>query len=711
MITYERAMQEKAQLDAIEPNIKLLSEEDLEIYNKKRQVVNDALSVYDSALRSDVPTDFVLSAKSQAAKYRKDEQLRQQAAMTTGEKIAQVGRNILGTGEALLTLGSGATTGAIGQLAGVAYGILQGIRSDEAFTSREVQEDIEKMADSIASKTVYTPRTPEGQEIMQALAGYLEPLAALMPTMNYATVPFLQTLRMTGKQVGSMLVQRKANDDQGKLEPIKVIQLAEDAATGKSNVGAWAALAAERDPAVVEAASRLGILDFMQADHLTTNQQFRELAQALKSIPASKYNSLELEALESINLRLKEVIDDLGTKKLSQIDYDVREKLKSYRDSLQERANKINDEVIKVAIPNSDRVDVPNLRAKIAQLTEEFGGYQEIPLAYRQLFEKLTGKDGNKRPTYAAFDYERKQANSSYDNRGAYKDFSKQEVDEILSILREDGRAIAKSYNVGDAYDVMQSLYKSKFSVQDDLIALFGKELDKSLINPLSGGIGKLKQGDVMSLTKFLESVPEDLRNNVLVSGLAAAFKKEGQAVNFKKYEQLYEAIVSDKRVRTMIFKGLTKEQRRVFVDLYQVSKSINKATKERISTGRLSVAKEVLDTKVNNVFNGILSKVGRAVSMTGEPAASYVFSRLGKGQDAVVGDVIENVLDSREFNNLIRFMDTERENAALDAFLRKKGSFMKSTLGIGSPEQFMKQLIAANASIVQQQEEEKEKK
>ena len=710
MISLEKAMQANQKLNDILSD-PLLSEEEKQLRTEQKKEIGKILQQYSDGINSDVPTNFALDAQSQAAEYRQKVQRERKANMTTSEKVAELGGNLLGTGEALLTLGSGATTGAVGQLAGVAVGILQGLRSDEAFTSTEVQQDIERIAASISSKTVYTPKTPQGQEIVQSLGKFLEPLAALIPTMNFASVPFFQTLRMSGKQVKESMLQRKVNVEQGKLEPVEVIKIAQDAATGKSNLGSWAALAAEQDPVLVEAAKRLGILEYMQLDHLTTNQQFKELAQALKSIPANKYRAIEVEGLEAINRRLKEVIDDLGTKDASQIDYDVRVKLTEYEESLSKRANKINDEVVKPAIPETDRVDIPNLSAVMAEFTEKFGGYQNIPEIYRQLFEKLAGKDGKGRPTFTLFDDTRKELNASFKGTGEFDGYNQTKVKEILSIMREDGRAIAKSYGVGDAYDAMQSLYKVGFSVRDDLVALFGREVDKSLIQPLLGAIGKLKSGDVMSIKKFLESVPDDMRNQVLVSGLAAAFRKGDQAVNFVNYQKFYEAIVANKQARKLMFQEMTPAQRRVFVDLYKVSKAINSTLKERIRTGRTETAVAVLNTKVNNLFNGILSKVGRAATMTGEPATSFVFSRLGKGQDVIVRDVIENVLDSKEFNNVVRFIGTEREDAALDAFLRKKGSFMKSALGIGSPEQFMKQLIAAEAGMVEPQEEEEKRK
>ena len=54
------------------------------------------------------------------------------------------------------------------------------------------------------------------------------------------------------------------------------------------------------DPKVLEAARRLKIEGYLQPDHLTSNQAYRELAQAVKSIPGSQARAAELTGLETV---------------------------------------------------------------------------------------------------------------------------------------------------------------------------------------------------------------------------------------------------------------------------------------------------------------------------------------------------------------------------------------------------------------------------
>ena len=57
---------------------------------------------------------------------------------------------------------------------------------------------------------------------------------------------------------------------------------------------------AEIDPKVLQAAQRLGIDEYLQPDHLTTSQAYRELAQAAKSIPGSQTRAAEIEGLNAL---------------------------------------------------------------------------------------------------------------------------------------------------------------------------------------------------------------------------------------------------------------------------------------------------------------------------------------------------------------------------------------------------------------------------
>ena len=94
------------------------------------------------------------------------------------------------------------------------------------------------------------------------------------------------------------------------------------------------------DPKVIAAAEELGIEDYLQPDHLTTNQVFRETAQAVKSVTGSKTKDLQVEALLKVQQRADRLIRDFGgTDDLSLLDADIKTSFETVISDLAEKAD------------------------------------------------------------------------------------------------------------------------------------------------------------------------------------------------------------------------------------------------------------------------------------------------------------------------------------------------------------------------------------
>ncbi|MCY1389105.1 hypothetical protein D9M71_38950 [compost metagenome] len=85
-----------------------------------------------------------------------------------------------GAGEAALTLGTGATSGAIGMIGGTLKGLAEQILSGQ-FGTPQAADLVQQEAMKGAEALTYAPRTQSGQEIVQGVAEVAEPLAAIAP--------------------------------------------------------------------------------------------------------------------------------------------------------------------------------------------------------------------------------------------------------------------------------------------------------------------------------------------------------------------------------------------------------------------------------------------------------------------------------------------------------------------------------------------------
>ncbi len=125
----------------------------------------------------------------------------------------------------------------------------------------------------------------------------------------------------------------------------ELAQAAKKAAEGgMGSKAATQTLAEQAAPNVktLDAAKRLGIEDYLQPDHVTTNQAYRELAQAVKSIPGSQARSAEMAGLEKVGERASKLIDEIGgTSDVSALDASVRGRMQATQAELEQKAEQL----------------------------------------------------------------------------------------------------------------------------------------------------------------------------------------------------------------------------------------------------------------------------------------------------------------------------------------------------------------------------------
>lgn len=365
------------------------------------------------------------------------------------------------------------------------------------------------------------------------------------------------------------------------------------------------------DPEAVAAARRLGIEDYLQPDHVTTNQAFRELSQVLKSVPGSASGAAEKQGLEQVAKRADDLITEIGgTHDLSTLDATVKRALQTTRDQLKGKADKLYDQV-REAVPARSEVEAANVLAVIEQRAADLGGKEYLSRMEKQILGKLSPKQvkdasgkvvGQRQPTYALLDDVRRDLTAAkFKRAGAFKDADDRLVDMLQGALREDQQAAAARFGMGETWDLAQKTAAAYKGVQDDMAALFGRELDGSLVGDLSRGVAGLAKGDTARFRQLLRLVPEDMRQELVASGLATAFGKNARngAINFGSYAKWYEGLQKNQQAFTALMANLPPSARQGLRDLYVVSNGISKATRERITTGRLTEGMKAIEQQL----------------------------------------------------------------------------------------------------------------
>ena len=632
-----------------------------------------------------------------------------QAAISPGKPAAPeptLADQAIGAGETALALGTGATSGTLGMIGGTLKGLAEQLLSGQ-FGTQDAANAVEQAASSGQEALTYAPRTQAGQDQAQAVGEALAPLAAVAPmtaelgaiaqgaraAAPVARAAIADTVApvQRGAQAITEAVRPASADIQAGIraavpeapaavpEPMAATDLSAvtkqaATATGKAQTRAQKILAGEAAPdaETIASAKRLGIDDNLQADHVTTNQSFRELSQAVKSIPGSAARAQEIEGLQAIGKRADDLITELGgTKDLSNLSDNIKTQMLKTGDELDSAANDLYTQ-IRENIPVGTRASIPNTLAFIEDRVATLGGRENLSPLEKSILKKLSpkkvseteqvsGRAGVTSPTsrvsqtevqplYGLVDDVRKTVGQAARMGGPFKDADTGLAKKLYELITEDQNEAVRPLGMSEVIDAAKAAVRARKSLEDDTISLFGKNLGNSIVGNLAGGTMALGKGDTSKFVKMINAIPANLRQEATASALNYAFGKATQngSLNFNTFARWYEGLERNKQAKSALLANLPREGRQSLEDLYRVSNGIASASKERIVTGRLNaITKELegTDSAIQRIYDaakkaGGIAAAEAATSSVGAPGvglASGITSALMKAKPDVM--------------------------------------------------------------------------
>jgi hypothetical protein len=502
------------------------------------------------------------------------------------------------------------------------------------------------------------------KQILQRLRGTPNPIATTEPAAVADTLGAASAPSPHAVPPASIL----ASTEPAVMSGPDLVDTARKAAQGGIGSKSATQVLAEQaapDAKAVEAAKRLGIEDYLQPDHVTTNQAYRELAQAVKSIPGSEARAAELEGIGNVAKRANDLVEEIGgTHDISTLSGSVKNRMLATQSDLDKQAEDLYAKV-KAAIPAKTEAPAINTLDFLKQYADDLGGASRLLAPEKKLLSSLSGGDGP--VTYAFLDQTRKQIGQAMRKAsGPFSDSEAGMLKKLYGTLSADQQAVADANGAGQIFNAAKSSVAVRKGLEDDLSALFGKNLDESFVGDLSGAFKSLPAGDPTKFIRMVKAIPENMRQEVVASGLNTAFGKSAANgnVSFAKYANWYEGLVKNKQSYTALMSNLPPAARKQLSDLYRVSRGISAASKERIVTGRLSAIKDELkpaDTLVGRLYDiarqsALGATVGTAVSTVAGPGAgAAVASALAKGAKSDAIKAVDKLITSSEFVDLAK--------------------------------------------------------
>ncbi|VVE59455.1 transglycosylase [Pandoraea iniqua] len=555
--------------------------------------------------------------------------------------------------------------------------------------------------------------TPAAAAVETAAAGGAPATAAATPTPEFMAASDLSTQA------------RKAVGAQG--APFGM---------GKASARDVLATQGAPDAEALAAAERLGIADNLQPDHLTSNQAYRELAQAIKSTPGSLARADEMEGLSRVAERGMKIVEDAGgTRDLSGLSAQVKNDLANTQAQLEQKADALY-KGIKADVPATMPVDAPNVLGFIEQRATDLGGSKNLSTIEKMVQSKLTAKEepivvgGAKvspsqlgmeaqmqRPTYALLDDVRRNIGAGLKNEGPFKDADSGLLKALYARVSEDQRAALANSGVPNAverFDAARAAVQMRKGIEDDMTSLFGKQLGDSIVGKLGSAVQSLSKGDETKFVNLMKAVPPSMRQQVTASGLNAAFgraTKNGE-LNFKNYADWMDGLKRNSGAFNAVMANLPAETRHQLLDLAKVSRSISNATREAITTGRIMAVRDQLNARAEGLMANVLEKaregaVGATVAgaahvggPVGAGLAHAVMNALSRGKPEVM-KAADELIVSPEFVQLAKnsITPTNQEVRALanSPQMRRFFSLTNSTLpnSAAAREQWVRSAIS----------------
>lgn len=492
----------------------------------------------------------------------------------------------------------------------------------------------------------FTPAAPAGAPMGTAMAPVVPPAAPVAPAVA-----------MTAEQL-TATTRKAAEGGLGAGQATEIL-----------------ATQAAPDPKVLEAARRLKIEGYLQPDHLTSNQAYRELAQAVKSIPGSQARAAEIAGLEQVGKQADDLITKIGgMTDLSSMNKAVRTQLDQTVTTLSNQADDAY-KALRTDIPAQTRGPADNVINFVQQRADDLDGAQNLSGLEKSVRRKLTPREikddagnviGMRNPTYALIDDVRRDIGAAARQQGPFADADTGLAKRLYSLIDDDQFNLAETAGRGEQYRLAKSLVQMRKGFEDDMVSLFGKQLDQSLVTKLSTATTSLSKGDGEKLVNILTAIPKDMRQMVAASALNTAFGKATQngTLNFNTYANWYKGLLENKQAYAALMNNLPQPARKSLSDLYRVADNVRKASRERITTGRIQAVQQELQG-ADSLLGSVVMVAKRAaiglpieaattaVGLPGAGIASGLTAALSKGVKPQVIKAADELIASPEFQRL----------------------------------------------------------
>jgi hypothetical protein len=507
------------------------------------------------------------------------------------------------------------------------------------------------------------------------------------------------------------------------------------------DIEAQAELAAlgQTDLEVIAAAEALGIGQYLQPDHVSTDTQFIELMQLIKSWKGSNARAEELTNLKLLADEVVERVHAAGAQTPGDMSRTIYTQLQDTIDTLGTTADSlwtkfratvgIEEGSLVPTAPYNPELLLNRIKTRLARNNANKRLLNQYERDFLDMFSPKEIKNaegkvtGIEYPTIDMFESFRRQLSEGMETTpsGRYMDENSAGLRAFYGrVLEEERKAVQQNFgqDVLAGFDLARETSKLRFGAIDDQTSVFGKKASEFLGGTLDQGMKQLAKGETDKFLKFMEAIPEGDRANVLMTGLTMKFgtaTKTGQ-LNFNTFSKWYESILAEKEAYAVLQKYLPPETLVMFNNVFKVSKGINNALQERVYNGATMQLTDLLTAE--SVMSGVYQlamnagKLGAAevvatttMGLPGAAIAAALIRSMGKSgnsnANAAALKAADDLLLSPSFMNMVKDQYTDESIRRFSLSSSWQGFARKVGLPPNSATDFVRSIYAATTSAV----------
>lgn len=418
---------------------------------------------------------------------------------------------------------------------------------------------------------------------------------------------------------------------------------------------------------VIDAASRLGVVDELLPSHMSGNAQYQAVEQALKSRRGSALKVQEDDAIRSLADSAGKMIDDVAGAPDSLA---MSEKFVGQMDSRMAALERKSDQLYArtdTAMPPGTTVEAQNTAAHLERQADELGGWENLDPIEQRVFKAVNpGAEG--RLTYANLNKQRRMVGQAlYKKSGPYKDADEAALSRLYSQLAEDQRAVLGDVGARRDFEVAQRLVQMRKNMEGQMVAVRGRTLTGDATTKVSNSLTTMAKGNGKQFREMMESIPSrQMRAEMVGTALRDMLSvgKRGSDFNPGGYADWYQNMRSSGQIR-LLAKHVPRDLMKGLDDTYIVAKAIRDAKGHEINTGALNEFTSRFNrvTAAHEMVASHAGKVGTMIGAKGGPLGAVAGAALGErlAQRARIAggagsaDAAEQLILSPAYQNAIK--------------------------------------------------------